>query len=96
MIKFNTGDLVHIPAGAYRIRFRKDDEDGQMTIPWDCNLSMHPLIGVFKEQVNERESIVVFFDGEWVIETKSIYLKNKGDRYDTISEYNKNWGNLVS
>ena len=85
MNKFETGDLVHIPAGSYRIRFRSEDQDGQMTIPWDCNLSMHPLIGVFKEEINERESVVVFFDGEWVIETRSIYHKNKGEQYDTIS-----------
>ena len=96
MKKFKTGDLIHVPAGAYRIRFRKDEEDGQMTIPWDCNLSMEPLMGVFKQQVNEKESIVVFFDGEWVVETRSIYHKNKGEEYDRISEYSESWSHMVS
>ncbi len=94
--KIDVGDLVHVPAGAYRIRFRKDEDDGQMTIPWDCNLSMQPLIGVFKEHVNERESIVVFFDGEWVIETRSIYLKNKGETDVGSDKYKQNRRAMVS
>lgn len=96
MKRLKTGDLVHIPAGSYRIKYRIEKDDGQMTIPWDCNLCMKPLIGVFKEVVNERECVVMFHDGEWVIETRSVYLKIQGEQDDRISEYNKSWGNLVS
>ena len=93
MKDFKTGDLVHIPAGAYRMKIQKD---GQMSIPWDCNLCMKPLIGVFKQQVNERECVVVFHDGEWVIDSGCVYLKNQGEENDRISEYNKSWRDLVS
>ena len=93
MRKLKTGDLVHVPAGAYRMKIQKD---GQMTIPWDCNLCMRPLLGVFKEQVNERECVVLFHDGEWVIDSGCVYLKNKGETDDRVSEYSEDWGNLVS
>ena len=46
--KLKTGDLVQVPAGAYRIKFRSEDDDGQMSIPWDCNMLMEPKIGIFK------------------------------------------------
>ena len=97
MKKFKTGDLVHVPAGAYRIKLLENqDADGQMHIPWNCNLSMKPLLGIFKKHVNERECVVMFHDGEWVVDSGSIYPKNKGVQNDRISEYNENWGNLVS
>jgi len=92
MRKIKIGDLVHIPAGAYRMKMQTD---GQMSIPWDCNLCMRPLLGVFKQQVNERECVVLFHDGEWVIDSASVYLKNQGEENDRISEYSKGWGNLV-
>ena len=95
MKKLKMGDLVHIPAGAYRIKFLKDESDGQMTIPWNCNLAMKPLLGIFKEQISERECIVVFHDGEWVIDSTCVYPKNIGERNDRISEYNESWGSLV-
>jgi len=93
MKKIKIGDLVHVPAGAYRMKMQTD---GQMSIPWDCNLCMRPLVGVFKQQVNERECVVLFHDGEWVIDSGSVYLKNQGEENDRISEYSENWGNLVS
>jgi len=97
MKKLKTGDLVHVPAGAYRIKFLKDQDDsGQMHIPWNCNLSMKPLLGIFKERVSERECIVMFYDGEWVVDSGSVYPKNIGEQNDRINQYNKGWGNLVS
>jgi hypothetical protein len=96
MMNLKVGDLVHIPAGSYRIKYRTQEEDGQMSIPWDCNLCMRPLVGVFKETVNERECVIVFHVGEWVIDSSCVYLKNKGDEYDRISEYSKEWKQLVS
>lgn len=93
MESIKIGDLVHIPAGAYRMKVQ---ENGQMTIPWDCNLCMKPLLGVFKEKLNERESLVVFHDGEWVIDSGCIYLKIQGEKNDRISEYNKGRRDLVS
>ena len=93
MKKLKTGDLVHIPAGAYRMKIQ---DSGQMSIPWDCNLCMKPLIGVFKKSVNDRECIVLFHDGEWVIDSNCVYLKIQGEQNDRISEHNKSWGNLVS
>ena len=96
MKKLKAGDLVHIPSGTYRLKFRTEGRDGQMSIPWDCNLAMEPLMGIFKEQVNEKESVVVFFDGEWVINNDCIYLKNKGDGDVRTREYNKSWRTMVS
>ena len=96
MTKLNTGDLVHIPSGTYRLKFRTEDQDGQMSIPWDCNLAMEPLMGIFKEQISDRESIVVFFDGEWVIDNNCIYLKNKGDKNVRTSKHIESWGTMVS
>ena len=96
MPKLRTGDLVHVPAGAYRIKFMEDEEDGQMHIPWNCNLSMKPLLGIFKEQINERECVVLFHDGEWVVDSQSVYVKNKGDRNVRINKHNKDWANLAS
>ena len=96
MTILKVGDLVHIPAGAYRIKFLKDEDDGQMHIPWNCNLSMKPLVGIFKEHINEKECIIMFYDGEWVVDSGSVYLKNKGVKNDRISEYNEDWGSLVS
>ncbi|QDP62030.1 MAG: hypothetical protein GOVbin1807_29 [Prokaryotic dsDNA virus sp.] len=96
MMKLRTGDLVHVPAGAYRIKFMEDEEDGQMHIPWNCNLSMKPLLGIFKEHINERECVVLFHDGEWVVDSQSVYVKNKGDRNVRINKHNKDWANLAS
>ena len=96
MPKLRTGDSVHVPAGAYRIKFMEDEEDGQMHIPWNCNLSMKPLLGIFKEQINERECVVLFHDGEWVVDSQSVYVKNKGDRNVRINKHNKDWANLAS
>ena len=97
MRKLKAGDLVHVPAGAYRIKLLDNqDEDGQMHIPWNCNLSMKPLLGIFKKQVNERECVVMFHDGEWVVDAGCVYLKNTGGRSDRVSEYNESWANLVS
>tara|TARA_B100001093_G_C26566359_1_gene900949 strand:- start:389 stop:676 length:288 start_codon:yes stop_codon:yes gene_type:complete len=95
-MKFKTGDLVHIPAGTYRLRFKSEDLDGQMCIPWDCNIAMEPLMGIYKEQANERESVIVFFDGEWVIENNYIYLKNKGARNVRTNQYNESRRTMVS
>tara|TARA_Y100001938_G_C7809429_1_gene291145 strand:+ start:292 stop:579 length:288 start_codon:yes stop_codon:yes gene_type:complete len=95
-MKLRTGDLVHVPAGAYRIKFMEDEEDGQMHIPWNCNLSMKPLLGIFKEHINERECVVLFHDGEWVVDSQSVYVKNKGDRNVRINKHNKDWANLAS
>mgnify|MGYP003648638856 FL=1 len=93
MKNFKTGDLVHVPAGAYRMKMQ---ENGQMSIPWDCNLCMRPLLGVFKKKVNDHECVVLFHDGEWVIDSRCVYLKNQGEKDDRISEHSKDWGNLVS
>ena len=95
-MKLRTGDLVHVPAGAYRIKFMEDEEDGQMHIPGNCNLSMKPLLGIFKEHINERECVVLFHDGEWVVDSQSVYVKNKGDRNVRINKHNKDWANLAS
>ncbi len=96
MNKLKTGDLVHIPAGAYRVRFRKDEDDGQMSIPWDSNLLMEPRVGIFKTLFSDRECVVVFNDGEWVIDRSSVYLKNRGDEDVRINNTVKNWRTMVS
>tara|TARA_B100000900_G_C20495108_1_gene681250 strand:- start:706 stop:996 length:291 start_codon:yes stop_codon:yes gene_type:complete len=96
MKKLKTGDLVHVPAGAYRIKFRNEDDDGQMSIPWDCNMLMEPKIGIFKKVFSEREYVVVFSDGEWVIDNACVYLKNKGEKDVRINQHIEDRRTMVS
>ena len=48
-MKFKTGDLVHIPSGAYRILYTKEQDDGQMHIPFSFSITQSPKVGVFKQ-----------------------------------------------
>ena len=76
MKNHNAGDLVHVPAGAYRMKLA--DERDQYKIPFTANILRKPLVGIFKEPVDHTTSIVVFYDGEWVVENSCVYCKNEG------------------
>lgn len=84
-MKLKLGDLVHIPSGSYRILYTDDeDPNGQMTIPFSFSLTTKPIIGVFKEEHSDSQCIVVFHDGEFILDKKTVYLKN-GDTNDRIN-----------
>ncbi len=82
-MKFNVGDLVHIPSGAYRILYNKQDDNGQMHIPFSFSITQSPKVGVFKQYHGSQECIVLFSDGEFCIDTKCVFKKQgetKNDR----------------
>jgi hypothetical protein len=89
------GDLVHIPSGAYRIlHVKEEDPDGQMAIPFHFSLTTKPILGVFKRELSESQCIVLFHDGEYVLDKKTVYLKN-GDTDDRTSNDNESIRELV-
>lgn len=76
-MKLRMGDLVHIPSGAYRIlHVREEQPDGQMTIPFHFSLTTKPILGVFKEELSDSQCVVMFHDGEYVLDKRTVYLKN--------------------
>jgi len=82
-MKFKTGDLVHIPSGAYRVLYTKEDDDGQMHIPFSFSITQKPKVGVFKQYHGSHECVVLFSDGEYCIDTKCVFKKQgeaKNDR----------------
>ena len=94
-MKLKLGDLVHIPSGAYRIlQTKEDDLDGQMHIPFSFSLTTKPILGVFKEELSESQCVVIFHDGEFILDKKTVYLKN-GETNDRTNNNNKNCRQLV-
>ena len=71
--KINTGDLVHIPAGVYRMKIAENDD--QYKIPFSANILREPHVGIFKEIVDHTTCVVVFHDGEWIVEKDYVYSK---------------------
>ena len=94
-MKLRTGDLVHIPSGAYRILHVKDDDpDGQMPIPFHFSLTTKPILGVFKRELSESQCVVLFHDGEYVLDKSTVYLKN-GEKNDRANNNNESRRELV-
>ena len=94
-MKLKLGDLVHIPSGAYRLlHVKEDDPNGQMPIPFNFSLTTKPILGVFKEELSESQCIVIFHDGEFILDKKTVYLKN-GETNDRTDNNNKNKRELV-
>ena len=82
-MKFKTGDLVHIPSGAYRVLYTVEDDNGQMHIPFSFSITQKPKVGVFKQYHGSNECVVLFSDGEFCIDTKCVFKKQgetKNDR----------------
>jgi len=82
-MKFKMGDLVHIPSGSYRILYTKEDDNGQMHIPFSFSITQKPKVGVFKKYFGSGECVVLFSDGEFCIDTRWVFKKQgeiKNDR----------------
>jgi hypothetical protein len=94
-MKLKLGDLVHIPSGSYRILYTKeDDPNGQMSIPFSFSLTTKPIIGVFKEEHSDSQCVVVFHDGEYILDKNTVYLKN-GETNDRTNNDNQSIRKLV-
>ena len=90
-MKFKLGDLVHVPTGSYRILYTKEEEDGQMHIPFTFSITQEPKVGVFKTYFGSSECVIVFNDGEYCVDTRWVFKKQgveKNDRtyYDFSSK----------
>jgi hypothetical protein len=82
-MKFKMGDLVHIPSGSYRVLYTKEDDGGQMHIPFSFSITQKPKVGVFKQYHGSQECVVLFSDGEYCIDTRWVFKKQgvkKNDR----------------
>ena len=82
-MKLKMGDLVHVPSGSYRMLCDNDEgEGGQRSIPFHISLTTKPIIGIYKEIHSETQCVVVFHDGEYILDKNTVYLKNgeKNDR----------------
>ena len=88
------GDLVHIPSGSYRILYSKEEQDGQMSIPFSFSLTTKPILGVYKESHSDTQCVVVFHDGEYILDKSTVFLKN-GEKNDTIYNDNPNKRTMV-
>ena len=88
-MKFKMGDLVHIPTGSYRVLYTKEEEDGQMHIPFTFSITQEPKVGVFKNYFGSSECVILFNDGEYCVDTRWVFKKQgvqKNDRtYYNIS-----------
>jgi hypothetical protein len=74
-MKFKLGDLVHVPSGSYRVLYTKEDDGGQMHIPFSFSITQKPKVGVFKQYNGSNECIVLFGDGEFCIDTRCVFKK---------------------
>tara|TARA_R100001440_G_scaffold43128_1_gene62921 strand:- start:266 stop:502 length:237 start_codon:yes stop_codon:yes gene_type:complete len=71
---FKTGDLVHIPAEVYR--FKKPDL--QLDFFSTIGKTKQPMVGLFREYVDNKQCLVSLHDGEWIIPLRNIYqIKEK-------------------
>ncbi len=82
-MKFKMGDLVHVPTGSYRVLYTREEEDGQMHIPFTFSITQEPKVGVFKNYFGSSECVILFNDGEYCVDTRWVFKKqgvNKNDR----------------
>ena len=76
-MKFKMGDLVHIPSGSYRVLYTEEEPKGQMKIPFSFSITQKPVVGVFKHYLGSDECVVLFTDGEFAVDTKWVFKKEK-------------------
>jgi hypothetical protein len=81
------GDLVHIPTGSYRVLYTKEEDDGQMHIPFTFSITQEPKVGVFKNYFGATECVVLFNDGEYCVDTRCVF-KKQGAYRDDRTYYN--------
>ena len=82
-MKFKMGDLVHVPTGSYRILYTREEQDGQMHIPFTFSITQEPKVGIFKDYFGATECIILFNDGEYYVDNRCVFKKqgvNKNDR----------------
>ena len=95
-MKLKMGDLVHVPQGSYRILYTREDDDGQMHIPFSFSITQTPKVGVFKQYFGSSECVVLFNDGEYCIDTRWVFPKKQGGQDAGIGYNNESRVNMVS
>ena len=95
-MKFRMGDLVHVPTGSYRILYTREEDDGQMHIPFTFSITQEPKVGVFKNYFGSSECVILFNDGEYCVDTRWVF-KKQGVKENDRTYYNfSNKSKLVS
>tara|TARA_Y100001937_G_scaffold125090_1_gene191131 strand:+ start:644 stop:922 length:279 start_codon:yes stop_codon:yes gene_type:complete len=90
------GDLVHVPTGSYRILYTREEDDGQMHIPFTFSITQEPKVGVFKNYFGSSECVILFNDGEYCVDTRWVF-KKQGVKENDRTYYNfSNKSKLVS
>jgi len=69
MKKLKTGDLVHVPSEVYR--FKKAEL--QLDFFSAIKKTREPMIGLFREHLDNGQCLITFNDGEWVIPARFVY-----------------------
>ena len=67
------GDLVHVPSEVYR--FKKAEL--QLDFFSAIKKTKVPMIGLFREYLDNGQCLVTFNDGDWVIPIRFTYLVKK-------------------
>ena len=93
---FKMGDLVHVPIGSYRVLYTKEEEDGQMHIPFTFSITQEPKVGVFKNYFGSSECVILFNDGEYCVDTRWVFKKQGANKNDRINHNFSNKSELVS
>ena len=86
-MKFKMGDLVHVPTGSYRILYTREEDDGQMHIPFTFSITQEPKVGVFKNYFGSSECVILFNDGEYCVDTRWVF-KKQGVKQNDRAYYN--------
>jgi len=95
-MKFKMGDLVHVPTGSYRILYTRQDDDGQMHIPFSFSITQEPKVGVFKSYFGSSECVILFNDGEYCLDTRWVFKKQGANKNDRTHYNHSSKSDLVS
>ena len=95
-MKFKMGDLVHVPTGSYRILYTREEEDGQMHIPFTFSITQEPKVGVFKNYFGSSECVILFNDGEYCVDTRWVFKKQGVQKNDRVYYNFQSKSELVS
>jgi hypothetical protein len=67
--RLKTGDLVHVPSDVYR--FKK--EDLQLDFFSSIKVTDVPMLGLFRKYLSEKQCLITFADGEWILPIRYVY-----------------------
>ena len=71
-----TGDLVHIPSEVYR--FKKADM--QLDFFSSIKKTEEPMVGLFREYLDNGQCLIALSDGDWTIPIRFVYeIKGEQD-----------------